>query len=369
MGGSQKSKRITWAPDVNLCQVRLFSSAKPPSEVGMGNKEHLPAKAAPTSSCRLQSGGYEPDDSVPPGFEQMKKSHITLTKWRCPPRFEINSEWQVVCGEESQEIEAQNQRERRVLEAIYPWPSAIPPSPHAPVDAEESIADDQNNIPLIPLTPIEEAAEADAGFIASSTSTSTSMSSNNIGIGISTPVLQQQQPPDIVAAARAALASIPSQSNLIDPDLLVRILSDQKLLQQLLISSSNGASSHTHCVPELKLEPKNSSCSTNIVRTQLNAGFVPPMKDISYYKSLIQQHGGGKSREDPPPLRLNQVVMGTNQEDESRSRVMKRCMFFNSSRGCKNGANCAYRHDTVSSRQRLGCFTELHTAKRVKLTR
>jgi hypothetical protein len=35
--------------------------------------------------------------------------------------------WQVVAGEESKESEVENQREMRVLEAVYPRPSAIPP--------------------------------------------------------------------------------------------------------------------------------------------------------------------------------------------------------------------------------------------------
>lgn len=42
-------------------------------------------------------------------------------------QFEVNSAWRVVAGEESREAETQNQREMRVLEAIYPRPSAIPP--------------------------------------------------------------------------------------------------------------------------------------------------------------------------------------------------------------------------------------------------
>jgi hypothetical protein len=33
----------------------------------------------------------------------------------------------LVAGEESEEMEVQNQREMRVLEAVYPRPSAIPP--------------------------------------------------------------------------------------------------------------------------------------------------------------------------------------------------------------------------------------------------
>lgn len=39
----------------------------------------------------------------------------------------LNLTWRVVVGEESQEVEVENQREMRVLEAVYPRASAIPP--------------------------------------------------------------------------------------------------------------------------------------------------------------------------------------------------------------------------------------------------
>lgn len=41
-------------------------------------------------------------------------------------QFLLTAEWQVVAGEESKEVDVQNQREMRVLEAVYPRPSAIP---------------------------------------------------------------------------------------------------------------------------------------------------------------------------------------------------------------------------------------------------
>lgn len=39
----------------------------------------------------------------------------------------LDEEWKVVAGNESKEVEAQNQRELRVLEAFYPGASSIPP--------------------------------------------------------------------------------------------------------------------------------------------------------------------------------------------------------------------------------------------------
>lgn len=41
-------------------------------------------------------------------------------------QFVLDVNWQVVAGEESKEVEIQNQREVIVLEAVYPRPSAIP---------------------------------------------------------------------------------------------------------------------------------------------------------------------------------------------------------------------------------------------------
>lgn len=42
-------------------------------------------------------------------------------------QFILNPEWRVVAGEESREKENQKARENRVLEAVYPRLSAIPP--------------------------------------------------------------------------------------------------------------------------------------------------------------------------------------------------------------------------------------------------
>lgn len=42
------------------------------------------------------------------------------------PQFVLDLNWQVVAGEESKEADVENQRELRVLEAVYPRSSAIP---------------------------------------------------------------------------------------------------------------------------------------------------------------------------------------------------------------------------------------------------
>lgn len=206
-------------------------------------------------------------------------------------------------------------------------------SPRAPVDAGESISDDRNT-PLVPLTPIE---EADANNIAQSTP----------------PVLQAD---NIVAAALASVLG--DQMKLIDLHLLKRILSDPKMLQQ------------SPYVPEFKLEPNKTSDDRGAAATapttaaagpfhppQLKTGFdvhvrSAPIKDVNYYKSLIQQHGGGG---------------GGERRDVTKTRMISRpCIYFKTPKGCRNGANCAYQHDPMS---RVGCITEVPNAKRLKLSR
>lgn len=192
-------------------------------------------------------------------------------------------------------------------------------SPGAAVDAGVSIADDRNT-PLVPLTPIEDAdADADANNIAHST-------------------------PDrsTVAAVLASVLANGDQMKLIDLDLLKTILSNPQIMLQ-------------H-VPELKLQPNiNRAAAGPFHPPQLRTGFdVPsaPIKDMNYYKSLIQQHGGG----------------GGERRDVTKTRrISKPCMYFKSPRGCRNGANCSYQHDTMMPR--LGCITEVPSAKRVKLSR
>lgn len=496
MGGSQKSKRVSWASDVNLCQVRLFLSEESPSQVGVGTQDHLQAKAWP-----LQAGGMGSDENLPPGFEGIqpanlwaaKLSQISVVKWKCPPRFEVESAWRVVAGEESAEIETQNEREMRVLEAIYPRPSAIPKNPCELVGAEVSTNNDQCT-PVVPITPIEdEDASLDTSYA--------SLASNR------TPMIAQQQhsphgtfssqpnattlkptmgfsvtgmEPDIVAAAQAALSSVMSnsdQGNLIDRELLMKILSDPKMIEQLIANhaaSSSGqnvasssaqnmpSSSTFHGMPVIGSESVVSSSTQNMLSAigtkhfasssspgmpSTSAQYIPNMvsppkssfdpvnmgvhrreplsgrgarpemvappisaasgpfhppsrpgsiahlrpsapdvmsapspsvtKDINYYKSLIQQHGGERRDTMPQFAHQSNQPLGIGQEPlnnmmmkprDSKPKIMKPCIYFNSSRGCRNGANCTFQHD-VTSQQRVNGIPEVQGTKRMKLDR
>ncbi|KAG8389898.1 hypothetical protein BUALT_Bualt01G0026800 [Buddleja alternifolia] len=385
MGKSQKSKRVIWASDANLCQVRLFLSEESPSQIGTGTQDHLQAL------CPVKSSVMGSDDNLPPGFEGMqpanmwrvKLSQIPLINWRCPPRFKVDSEWRVVAGEESKEIEAQNQREMRVLEAIYPRQSAIPPNPSALAGVEDSTTNDQNT-PLVPITPIED----------------------------------DDDPID------TSLNSFTANSNpMIDPNLLIKILSDPKMVEQLVaspnipspnipnmpsstfqsipaigvqkVTQQNMPSASTPYMPNWRSPPKGSfdPLSAHVTRPDLipsmgttNGPFYPPprsnnpdppstgahmAKDINYYKSLIQQHGEERRDVLPQFAQQSNQPMGISQEPpkrESKPKIMKPCIYFNSSRGCRNGANCTFQHE-MSPQQSVGNIMEAQSAKRVKLDR
>ncbi|KAL9445907.1 hypothetical protein AB3S75_013729 [Citrus x aurantiifolia] len=455
MRGLHKSKRISWAPDVNLCQERLFLSEESPSQIGLGAQDHLQAK----SSWLSHSTGVGNDDILPPGFEgghppnqfQVNLSEIPLIKWRCPPRFQLDITWQVVAGEESQEVEIENQRERRVLEAVYPRPTAIPPNPSVSMDIEQSQYSDQQT-PLIPITPIEDeeaALDAPSGLIApfsismssqppvlahgvpppsqvSIPTTANSLVSEKRASGMALGV-----DPDVVAAASAALTQISKSNqhgNLIDHDLLIKLLSNPKSIEKLV--TDYGGASNAQNIPKATLpsvpvsdhhpppvavsDPSSvrfnmmETSSPSLVATTSNGGFYaqangvgvghhpnswikPPgvvpasaspsfvpsqPRDLNYYKNLIQQHGGDRQETlQQFGNRLSHQQPGTSQEfannpksRDSKPKIMKPCIYFNSSRGCRHGSKCAYQHDT-SSQQRSNNMPEGQNAKRMKLDR
>ncbi|XP_043714997.1 zinc finger CCCH domain-containing protein 6-like [Telopea speciosissima] len=448
MRGLQKSKRVSWAPDVNLCQVKLFLSEDSPSQVGLGAQDHLQAK----KSWLLHSTGMGSDDHLPPGFEgaqpanQLKKelAQIPLIKWKCPPRFVPSPSWQVVAGEESKEAEVQNQREMRVLEAVYPRPSAIPPSPSVSHEVEDYHHDDSHAL-IIPVTPIEDddatgpscnsvAASnpmdlpplvVPQGLLASGTTPQSQYglhsalkapNSEKIAFG-AVPCAQ----PDIGAAASAAFTAImrsSEQGSLIDRDLLIKILNNPKLIEKLV--ADHGKPTNSQTTPKPKSPPMTSLVPQSVLppihinRTEPDAPFsaapatgsffpatnavvptlnprlplpeivptvkVPPVKDINYYKSLIQQHGGERQETQDRIFTQfsnhhNQLMLETSSEPvqsskprDSKPKIMKPCIYFNSSRGCRNGANCAYQHDG-SYQRRAGSMQEAQSAKRMRLDR
>ncbi|CAI9755899.1 unnamed protein product [Fraxinus pennsylvanica] len=407
-----------------MLNVKLFSSEESPS--------------------RVNSGDLESDDDFPPGFERIqtpnlwrnKLSKIPLVKWRCPPQFVVDGAWQVVAGEESKELEAQNQREMRVPEAIYTHPSLIPSNPYALVRVENSFLYDRNTL-LIPITPIEdEDVELD-------TSSVDYMAPNpQQGCGATIPRAQFPSTvteSDLVAAAKAAMTAVMANidlKELIDRNWLVKLLCERKMIEQLtknpraasivqnLPSSGlhNVLSSSLLNIPSSRLQniqaigsqnipslcmqsvssfslhnlpstcppsmPDSRSLANNLYdphpiifnkgdlpsappirpfyHPQNNMGTIPSFrpsvanvlsgspsaslgsprtKDVNYYKSLIQQHGG--ERQETLPHLCSQTIQEPANPKKPRGEKSK-MRPLKSPMGCRNGVNCAFLHDTTS---------------------
>ncbi|XP_015884827.1 zinc finger CCCH domain-containing protein 6 [Ziziphus jujuba] len=438
MRGLPKSKRVSWASDVNLCQVRLFLSEDSPSQVGLDSQDHLQAK----TSWPLHSSGTGSDDILPPGFEgahpanqlQTKLSQIPQVKWIRPSRIVLNIAWQVVAGEDSKEVETQKQREMRVLEAVYPRPSAIPPNPSILADAEASHYDDEQTL-SIPITPIEdEDAVADTLSISVAPSSQSFQQSPGIPslsqhgvLNLANPLATERPSagmvvgtePDVAAAASAAYTAIMSsndQGNLIDQELLIKILSNPKMIERLVtdygaaatqsmpisrappvalpdpppahINRTQSSTPLSGALPTGPLYPQPNGAGMGPlpnprlppppgipISSQPSVG-APPAKDINYYKSLIQQHGGDRqealpqygNRHHSHQSVTNQESVNSYKSRDSKPKIMKPCMYFNTPRGCRHGANCAYQHDT-SFQQRGSPLPDVPSAKRMKMDR
>lgn len=246
MERSRKSNRVSWAPGLELCQIKLFSTEDCPAKVGLKSQDHLQVE----TSWLLHSNSMESND-LPPGFEgcplqkNLKKEllHIPQIKWNCPPKVVMSHNWQVVAGEESTEVEAQKLREMRVLEAVYPRLSAIPPSPSVYLNIENDHYDDSLT-PLVPITAIEEESASipsDLTVPMNNPVCSQPVASGTMNTPKSSALdaPSSEKPalgtlPNIGADAIAAIMKSNQQGSLIDTDLLIKILSDPKMIQKLI---------------------------------------------------------------------------------------------------------------------------------------
>lgn len=88
----------------------------------------------------------------------------------------------------------------------------------------------------------------------------------------------------------------------------------------------------------------------------------PPPRDMDYYKHLIHQHGREGQQQQQQQYsngaraRPNPEFGSTGNNPKMRDlkgKMIRPCMYFNSARGCRNGANCTFLHDS-SLPQRSG---------------
>ncbi|CAN6236556.1 unnamed protein product [Urochloa humidicola] len=346
---------------------------------------------------------------------------------------------------ESVEAALQNERIFGALEAIYPRPSNIPPNPFVSPDVSDSYFDDSRT-QLVPLIPVEEddasdqleeppvgapnsvhqSDKYDSAIVrvlhGSDAPFSTAQQQCNGSINIASAAGISTEP-DAVAAASAAYTAIMQSNqmgNMIDQDLLIKILSDPAQLERLMkeygtlkreqsTNSSVAAPMLPGPLPQMTATvplsfPDHMATFHNInptlpppppVMNRLPAtipsvGMNPqasssqavnfsniPGKGINYYKTLIHQHGG--ERQEPIQQHGMQFAMhhhsvpsqtstidvvsnGTMPARDTKQRPTKPCAYFNSARGCRNGANCTFLHDVSAARKE-----QPKGSKRIKL--
>ncbi|KAL2906716.1 Zinc finger CCCH domain-containing protein 6 [Bienertia sinuspersici] len=301
---STKSKRVRWFADAKLCQVKLFLPEDSPSKIGSGAQDQLQAKA----SRMLQSDAMVFDDP-PPGFgglsssETLKRTCVPQTVWKCPPVFILNNDWHVVAGELSKETDTQKRREMRLLEAVYPRPSNIPPSPSVSPDLGESDYDDRET-PIIPVIAVEEedtvAHEPTACPVPVGLN-SVAKNQDEIGQRLvqhnarkesndKLAEISTASEADVAAAASAAFTAIMKSNekgNLIDTDLLVKILKDPKMIGRLLKDS--GVSGHGKVSSNHEPKPATSSVPISTNRCQSTMSQKPLYADSSIH-NVVQQN-------------------------------------------------------------------------------
>ncbi|KAG6536198.1 zinc finger CCCH domain-containing protein 30-like [Zingiber officinale] len=306
MAGLKKSKRVSWARELN--QVRLFLAEDAPALSGLGTQDNLQAKG----SWLLHASSISNDDSsLPPGFESPHPAYqfrseiakIPLVKWKCPLRILLSTKWLVAAGAESEEATVQNQRQVRVLESIYPRSTSIPPNPSVSSEVQDSFWDDSQT-PTIPISAVEdedpseqlEIDPLDSQFQQTAQNLQGSIRRQDIQDHTSDTERSQvsalqaaltmsqgdttaarilgSTAPDVVAAASAAFTAIMKsneQGSMIDRDLLISILTNPSLVEKLV--SEYGASRESQPV----LASSSTPFSHSPLQIQSPAPLLPPV--------------------------------------------------------------------------------------------
>ncbi|XP_056685877.1 zinc finger CCCH domain-containing protein 6-like [Spinacia oleracea] len=175
-------------------------------------------------------------------------------------------------------------------------------------------------------------------------------------------------------ALKAALTAVAKSNEQIDHDLLVKILSNPTILEQLVRMDTpaqynnmeTGSSSSPMMMSNGLVYPYTNGTGPmthqqSIPPLSVQSGSGSQMKDLNYNKNLIHQHGGERQGEPQPqpqaqppfsthPIPIHQSGIIDQEVDNSKQRdakhkMMKPCIYFNSSKGCRHGVNCIYQHD------------------------
>ncbi|TQD80940.1 hypothetical protein C1H46_033510 [Malus baccata] len=333
---SRKSSSVSWASGADLRQVKLFSSEDYPVAVGVKYQKNLQPKAS------YKSRSVPTEHVFPPGFERpvsvsqtkVELPPIPRIQWKRPSKFVVNDAWQVAAGEESEEVKAQKLRGMRVLEAVYPRLSAIPPNPSVSLDVKAERYDDSLT-PSVPLIPIEEMEEESQDLPSSDMELDSDVECRPPalpqGLSASRGPASKCNPPqqtagdqpslenspgqnaDVTAAASVALTAIvksTEKGSLIDTDLLIKILNDPKMIQKLInepgsLANAEVAPTNSFAAPMSKTTtpPVPSSLPKSDMLTTAGGKFFPmagTVNAISLQPGNVQTSGLNRPAPSPP---------------------------------------------------------------------
>ncbi|KAI3741818.1 hypothetical protein L1987_59496 [Smallanthus sonchifolius] len=123
--------------------------------------------------------GKEIMDSEEPVWKKCKR---LLIQWAIPPEMKINEEWSVCSGENSKEIDFQNNRIKREKEVFYTTLLEIPPNPKEPWDREMDYDDS-----LTPEIPSDQLPDDDDNMLVSQSTEVAGQRTSNYAASTSTP--------------------------------------------------------------------------------------------------------------------------------------------------------------------------------------
>ncbi|MCO5572371.1 hypothetical protein L7F22_026124 [Adiantum nelumboides] len=497
----RREKIVSWPLDEKICEVRHFREDSAPSYVPEDlecNQENgLSFNAGHHATKSAKRARMEHGDTAPPGFghsvtvrkspkpqAQLAAARKSLepqaqldvlmairTPWHLADKFILKDSWLWAGGEESLEVAAQKERERRCFEAFYPRYAFIPTGPWEP--QESSVVIDDALVPQIPLEFLEEDKRENKDTELDSLKGNAALHMSEPGemagafcqikkilCGTS---LKQQQPESTASIADSKIAAIAAAAcmvvkawgkyNVVDEKLLIEILENPSLLQSLKHSdnlrqhrdsstanrqvadnheppthqssaghlghgvsinnphrpaastnesarmqwssslsslslnplpqrslrSCNNAESnmdsaekqyedtsrvHKHITGSLKMNPSSCSNSPELINPKdysmdsqtcrmqptgpscslhATCSTILPLKHLPQIRLIEAEQIKYNSALDDILLRK------TNAHTKTGRRAKRYCMFYNTPRGCRNGENCPFVHETKSA--------------------
>ncbi|KAJ6288310.1 hypothetical protein OIU76_024322 [Salix suchowensis] len=102
------------------------------------------------------------------------------------------------------------------------------------------------------------------------------------------------------------------------------------------------------------------------------------VKDVSYIKNLIKEHGTVKKEMKDRSLfhggnhyynhYRNPESTQNSRNRELKPKFQKPCMYFKTPKGCRNGSDCHFQHDMSFQLQAGSGDPELQVAKRMRFS-